>query len=125
MWEADDDLFRDGKLISEEELHKHIVQFHYDHEIACEKCGAKNIWEFWNIMVNDICPPNQNQVAIKLDFGNNRIVKYSLSEIAKIIANATKRLDLRMSVPLKTGKYSEVAIKVTIMECHCYDEYRL
>jgi hypothetical protein len=116
LWEDSSELFKNGDLIEEEDLFKLLVEFHFDQNIACDKCRSKNLWDFWDIKVNDIPPPFGNQPAIQLKVDSEKTVLYNFYEIARIINNANKRLDLRLSQPLKSEKYKEIAIKVTIKE---------
>jgi hypothetical protein len=116
MWENEDELYIDGELISENDMIKKILQFHFDTDIKCENCRAKNIWDIWDVSAGDQKLKNSNEPGIKMDLGDGRIISYQFFEIAQILDNATKRLDLGLRKFTNDERYKEIAIKISIME---------
>ena len=51
MMQDDHELYVDGNIISANELTKKILQWHYDTEFQCQNCGAKNVWDIWDVAI--------------------------------------------------------------------------
>jgi hypothetical protein len=116
MWDNEDDLYINGILITENEMIRKILQFHFDTELKCENCGVMNVWEIWDVSVGDKKLINYDEPGIQMDLGDGRVIEYQFLEIAQILNNATKRLDLSLRKFLKDERYKDIAIKITIME---------
>lgn len=116
MWQDDNELQINGDLISESEMIKKILDYHYEANIKCPNCGAINIWDIWNVQIDGNKLRDDNEPGLQLDLGGGRIVQYTFYQIATIINNATKRLDLGLTNLETKNDFSKIGIKISIME---------
>lgn len=114
LWQDEDELQKNGKLISSEEMEKLLTNYFNEIKKKCQFCNGQGSFNFWDIEVNEHPLFSKNAVFI-LSFRDHEI-RYKLFDLVQIISAVAESYDLTLKNFSRELNYDrEISYKISII----------